>query len=109
MELAVRKNTDYSHGGIDTIAVGGLEGIVNRLVDKVGRLKSLTRPGYEAKVKDESIVDTLQDLANYAEYGILLHRGMWNKDKNTLVSLVSAYVDDEDARKTIYELLQGLN
>ena len=37
-----------------------------RLGDKFSRFKTLSRSGYEQQVKDESIRDTLIDLANYA-------------------------------------------
>ena len=37
-----------------------------RLADKLNRLESLTLNNNEQKVSDESIVDTLMDLANYS-------------------------------------------
>lgn len=36
-----------------------------RLEDKLNRLKALTRKG-DAQVQDESVTDTMLDLANYA-------------------------------------------
>ena len=42
---------------------------VIRLSDKIERLKSLCRNG-ETRVEDESLRDTLIDLANYAVMGI---------------------------------------
>ena len=44
------------------------EGILVRLTDKLMRLVSLTKPGREAEVKDESVLDTIKDLHNYADY-----------------------------------------
>ena len=41
-----------------------------RLGDKFNRFKTLSR-GTEQKVKDESIRDTLMDLANYALMAVL--------------------------------------
>lgn len=78
MELAIRKNHDYS-GTMDAIAIAGVEGIATRLLDKSARLHSLVQPGMEAKVTDESIRDTLMDMANYAEYGVSLLDGTWGK------------------------------
>ena len=36
------------------------------------RLCQLTRPDTESKVKDESLLDTLADLHNYADYALQL-------------------------------------
>jgi hypothetical protein len=43
-------------------------GILVRLSDKFMRLISLTKPGREAEVKDESVLDTIADVANYMDY-----------------------------------------
>lgn len=37
-----------------------------RLFDKLNRLDTIIQPGYECKVSDETIEDTLMDIANYA-------------------------------------------
>ena len=37
-----------------------------RLFDKLNRLDTIIQPGYECKVFDEKIEDTLMDIANYA-------------------------------------------
>lgn len=60
-----RKNSDYG----DSFAVLRKRypnQVVIRLHDKLLRLERLLDPAYTAKVKDESIEDTLIDLANYA-------------------------------------------
>lgn len=44
------------------------EGILVRLSDKFMRLISLTKPGREAAVKDESVLDTVVDVHNYIDY-----------------------------------------
>lgn len=44
------------------------EGILVRLSDKFMRLISLTKPGREAAVKDESVMDTIDDVHNYVDY-----------------------------------------
>lgn len=58
------KNADYGDSFAKTYEEFGLTAPVVRMSDKVERLKSLSKA--EAKVKDESIRDTLIDLANYA-------------------------------------------
>lgn len=44
------------------------QGILVRLSDKFMRLISLTKPGREAAVKDESVLDTVADVHNYVDY-----------------------------------------
>lgn len=44
------------------------EGILVRLSDKFMRLISLTKPGTEAAVKDESVLDTIADTHNYLDF-----------------------------------------
>ncbi len=72
-DLARRKNADY---GNDNISVTGLIGIAVRLVDKAMRLYNLTQR--EGQVKDETIEDTLRDIANYGDIGAMLQMGWWN-------------------------------
>lgn len=63
-ELYARKNADYGDSFSHTYAEYGMTVACIRLSDKLERLKRLTKA--EAEVKDESIRDTLIDLANYA-------------------------------------------
>ena len=60
----IRKNADYgdSYGQLRTKYP---DSILIRLFDKFSRLERLIT-GHEAQVKDESIEDTLMDMANYA-------------------------------------------
>lgn len=66
MELHRRKNNDYGNAAHESYKEFGLISYVIRLNDKMKRLKSLTEPGTDIGVKDESIEDTLIDLAAYA-------------------------------------------
>ena len=64
VELYSRKNHDYGNSfdkGMDNI---GIVYGVGRIYDKMNRLITLTKK--EAQVKDESIDDTLRDLACYS-------------------------------------------
>lgn len=58
------KNHDYGDSFGETYKKLGIISAVTRITDKVNRLQSLCTK--ENKVKDESIIDTLKDLANYA-------------------------------------------
>ena len=64
VELYSKKNHDYGNSfdkGMDNI---GMAYGVGRIYDKMNRLITLTKK--EAQVKDESVDDTLRDLACYS-------------------------------------------
>ena len=63
-EIYAQKNHDYGDSFGKGYTEYGMVMAVIRLEDKLNRLKSLIKA--EALVKDESINDTLMDLANYA-------------------------------------------
>ena len=60
----IAKNHDYGNSFDQSLDKFGLVASVVRLGDKMNRIESLTKK--EAQVKDESIKDTLLDMANYA-------------------------------------------
>ena len=66
IDLHERKNNDYGNAAHESYEEFGIISYVIRLNDKLNRLKSLTKPGAEQQVKEESIVDTLMDLAAYS-------------------------------------------
>ncbi|HUM43278.1 MAG TPA: DUF1599 domain-containing protein [Fervidobacterium sp.] len=63
-EIYVNKNHDYGDSFGETFRKLGIISAVTRITDKTNRLQSLCKK--EQKVNDESIRDTLMDLANYA-------------------------------------------
>lgn len=63
-ELYARKNADYGDSFGKSFAEYGLTMACIRLEDKLNRIKSLSKQA--AQVSDESIIDTLMDLANYS-------------------------------------------
>lgn len=63
-DLYARKNHDYGDSFGKSYAEYGMTMACIRLEDKLNRLKSLTKN--DQKVADESIEDTLMDLANYS-------------------------------------------
>ena len=61
-----RKNHDYGNSFGETYTKLGIISAITRITDKYNRLVSLcTLPENERMVKDESISDTLLDMANY--------------------------------------------
>jgi hypothetical protein len=73
-ELYAKKNHDYGDSFAQSFREEGMAMVRIRLGDKFNRLKALTRGG-EQKVSDESIRDTLIDLANYAIMTVLEMEG----------------------------------
>lgn len=64
-EIYCRKNHDYGDSMHDTYLRFGSQAYLVRMYDKLNRLCVLTN-GKERRVSDETIHDTLLDLANYA-------------------------------------------
>jgi len=65
LDLYTRKNSDYGDSFEKTHVEYGITAFLVRAQDKINRLRSIDKKG-NILVKDESIVDTLQDLATYA-------------------------------------------
>ena len=65
--IVVRKQKDYGPANITTF---GLEGVMIRLSDKINRLINLVQNQKEPE--NESVEDTLIDIAGYAIIGLML-------------------------------------
>lgn len=63
-EIFVKKNTDYGNSFEESLKKHGLIAAIVRMEDKMSRLNTLSKQ--EALVTDESLIDTLKDLSNYA-------------------------------------------
>ena len=74
-ELYERKNADYGNSFSKTFEEFGMTSTIVRLSDKLERLKTLSKK--EAQVKEESIQDTVMDIAVYA---MLTLMELMNKD-----------------------------
>ena len=60
------KNTDYGDSFHNTVQKYGLIAALTRMSDKFSRVEQLITSKEDGKVKDESLRDTLIDLASYA-------------------------------------------
>lgn len=69
-DLYIRKNRDYGSSVTDTFNKYGLVSFLVRIEDKLNRVRTLNEKG-RAEVTDESLMDTLYDLANYAMLAII--------------------------------------
>lgn len=90
LQTFVDKNADYGNSFEYSLEEYGLIAALIRMEDKMGRLRTLIKS--EAKVKDESISDTLRDLSNYA-----LMASVWFDHKDD---------DDRPASERVDELLK---
>lgn len=80
--LYERKNRDYGDSFAKSYEEWGLTVVCMRLGDKLERLKKFAKTG-ELSVKDESIEDTLMDLANYAIMTLVERRMEDNANEQT--------------------------
>lgn len=100
LDIYQAKNADYGDSFSKSYQEFGLTAPIVRVSDKLERLKSLSKG--DAKVKDDSIHDTLIDLGNYA-FMTVLELDMGSKDK------VDFYVGDEVYFSTPYTEGDKLN
>lgn len=70
-DMLIRKQLDYGPNAINRF---GIEGIVIRMSDKIERLINLIELKKDPEV-EESIEDTLSDLAGYAVIGLMYLEG----------------------------------
>ena len=75
--LHAKKNKDYGDAFHKSFEEFGVTAGVVRLNDKMERVKSLVKNG-KAEVKDESLMDTLKDMASYA---VMLYVELKNKER----------------------------
>lgn len=74
IEISRKKNADYTGDvsnpfanfeAVEMLHIGTAQGFLTRMQDKMMRIASFAKNG-ELQVKDESVQDTLRDLANYS-------------------------------------------
>jgi hypothetical protein len=70
-DICTRKNADYGDSATDTFKKFGLLAYIIRLNDKLRRLESLVLHKKSRQVKDESVEDTLLDIANYCVLAVM--------------------------------------
>lgn len=65
-DIFEKKNADYGNSFEESLEKHGLIAAVVRMEDKMLRLNTLSKNDFKQLVKDESLIDTLKDLSNYA-------------------------------------------
>lgn len=81
-DIYAKKNEDYGDSFHMTYVEEGMAMSRIRLGDKLNRFKKLSKNESNIKVKEESIRDTLIDLANYALMTVLEMDGEKENDKS---------------------------
>lgn len=74
VNISRKKNADYTGSNddpfanfksVESLGISTEAGFLTRMMDKMSRIGSFASKG-ELQVKDESVTDTLRDLANYS-------------------------------------------
>lgn len=84
LEVFKRKNHDYGNSFEKSLDTFGLVAGIVRMNDKFERLVSLNDPSKDAQIASESLVDTLEDLSNYAAMAACWLKGKKKADWNEL-------------------------
>lgn len=79
-----KKNHDYGNSFEKSLDTFGLVAGIVRMSDKFERLVSLNDPSKDAQIASESLVDTLEDLSNYAAMAACWLKGKKKADWNEL-------------------------
>ena len=87
-EMYAKKNSDYGDAFSESLNEFGTTAALVRMSDKFNRLKTLMDDEEKILVKEESIIDTLLDLANYS-----VMTAMWIENVNS--DKVSKAVDGD--------------
>ena len=77
-DIYIKKNHDYGNSFGKSMDEFGIASAIIRMNDKLERLKTLSKK--ESMVKDESVQDTLLDLANYAIMTVMYLKKHEDKD-----------------------------
>ena len=93
-QIYLKKNKDYGSSFDRQYDKYGMTSVLIRLSDKLNRLEQITRAG-TIEVKDESIDDTLLDLANYAILALIKRqKGKADSGDAAFVELSEPYKDN---------------
>ena len=96
-----RKNHDYGNSFEESLDQFGIIASLVRMQDKMLRLQSLTDESKKQQVGSESLLDTLEDLSNYAAMTACWLRGIREEDGET-----SCCPDMIDALLNIFRVVQ---
>lgn len=90
-----KKNSDYGNSFEESLDNHGIVASVVRIGDKMNRLEALTDDSRTQQVGSESLLDTLEDLSNYAAMTACWLKGVRAEDGEEEVSHVYVFGQDE--------------
>lgn len=90
----VRKNHDYGNSFEKSLDTFGLVAGIVRMNDKFERLVTLNDPNKDAQIASESLVDTLEDLSNYAAMAACWMKGQKEKNNDVDVYWLNKSIDN---------------
>lgn len=91
-----KKNSDYGNSFEESLDKHGIVASIVRMGDKMNRLESLTDDSRTQQVGSESLLDTLEDLSNYAAMTACWLKGVRAEDgEEEEVSYVYTFGQDE--------------
>lgn len=90
-----KKNSDYGNSFEESLDKHGIVASIVRMGDKMNRLESLTDDSRTQQVGSESLLDTLEDLSNYAAMTACWLKGVRAEDGEEEVGSVYVFGQDE--------------
>lgn len=90
-----KKNSDYGNSFEESLDKHGIVASVVRMGDKMNRLEALTDDAKTQQVGSESLLDTLEDLSNYAAMTACWLKGVRAEDGDEEVTHVYTFGQDE--------------
>lgn len=113
-----RKNHDYGNSFEESLDQFGIVASIVRMSDKMKRLESLTDESKTQQVGSESLLDTLEDLSNYAAMTACWLKGVREEDdehsENTIYAVnkpVITFTEDNenfDPRNYVLNMLSNI-
>nr|DAK35359.1 MAG TPA: Nucleotide modification associated domain 1 [Caudoviricetes sp.] len=90
-----KKNSDYGNSFEESLDKHGIVASIVRMSDKMNRLEALTDESRTQQVGSESLLDTLEDLSNYAALTACWLKGVRAEDGEEEVGSVYVFGQDE--------------
>lgn len=91
-----KKNSDYGNSFEESLDKHGIVASIVRMGDKMNRLESLTDDSRTQQVGSESLLDTLEDLSNYAAMTACWLKGVRAEDGETSAQKVAKCIFGEE-------------
>lgn len=105
LETYLQKNADYGNSFEESLDEDGPIAFKVRAGDKWHRIKQLMKKDQEAQVKDETLEDTIMDLANYCIMFLIWKEK--EKYKNKFASNIDEVILEDEPYIPVWEEVEG--